>query len=128
MTLEINIPEVVSEVREAFESYEAALVTNDVVTLDELFWRSPHAVRYGVTESLYGWDDIASFRAARSSGGLEREVLRTVITTYGREFATASIEFRRRDSGRTGRQSQTWVRLPEGWRVALGHVSILEAP
>jgi len=128
VTLEINLPEVVSEVREAFERYETALVTNDVATLDKLFWRSPQVVRYGVTENLYGWDEIAAFRAARSGTGLEREVLRTVITTYGRDLATTSVEFRRRGSGRTGRQSQTWVRFPEGWRVVAGHVSLLEMP
>jgi len=93
--------------------------------LDELFWNSPHTLRYGAGENLYGYEQIAAFRAARPSQGLQREVLRTAITTYGRDFATANIEFRRAGSERIGRQSQTWVRMPEGWRVVAAHVSLL---
>lgn len=121
----INLPEVLSEVREQFERYEQALTSNDVAVLDELFWNSPHTLRYGVTENLYGYEAIARFRADRPAQGLQREVLKTVITTYGRDFATADIEFRRTGSERTGRQSQTWVRMPEGWRVVAAHVSLL---
>jgi hypothetical protein len=123
--MDINLPEILAEVRSACERYERALTGNDVAVLDELFWRSPHTLRYGATENLYGWDEIAAFRAARPSQGLEREVLKTVITTYGRDFATANIEFRRSGSPRTGRQSQSWVRMPEGWRVVAAHVSLL---
>jgi hypothetical protein len=123
--MEINIPYVVAEVSAQFARYERALTTNDVAVLDELFWNSPHTLRYGVGENLYGYGEIAAFRAARPAQGLQREVLRTVITTYGRDFATANIEFRRAGSERTGRQSQTWVRLPEGWRVVAAHVSLL---
>ena len=119
----VNAPEVVAEVREAFERYERALNANDVAVLDELFWNSPHTVRYGVAEELYGYDAIAAFRAARDPKGLERELTRVVITTFGRDFATASCEYRRLATGKTGRQMQTWARFPEGWRVVCAHVS-----
>lgn len=121
--IEINLPDVVAEVQTVFERYEAALVSNDVATLDELFWNSAHTIRYGVAENLYGYAAIAAFRSARPSAGLERTLANTVITTYGRDFATANTEFQR--SGRQGRQSQTWVRMPEGWRVVSAHVSLL---
>lgn len=123
--MDINLPDVLAEVTAVFQRYEKALVENDVTVLDELFWNSPQTLRYGVTENLYGYDAIAAFRAARPAQGLAREVLRTVITTYGRDFATANIEFRRRGSERTGRQSQTWLRTPQGWRVVAAHVSLL---
>ena len=121
--LDINIPEVLAEVTAAFDRYEQALVNNDVAVLDELFWQSPHTVRYGAGELLYGHEEIARFRSARSPAGLARTVLRTVITTFGRDSATASIHFDR--GGRIGRQMQTWVRLPEGWRVVAAHVSMM---
>ena len=124
-TVEINLPEVVAEVSAQFLRYEEALTSNYVAVLDELFWNSPHTLRYGAGENLYGYEEIAAFRAARPAHGLEREVLRTAITTYGRDFATANIEFRRSGSARTGRQSQAWVRMPEGWRVVAAHVSLL---
>lgn len=126
MSLEINHPAVVAEVEAQFVRYEKALTGNGVAVLDELFWNSPHTLRYGAGENLYGYDQIAAFRAGRPAQGLEREVLKTVITTYGRDFATANIEFRRAGSTRTGRQSQSWVRLPEGWRVVAAHVSLLD--
>jgi hypothetical protein len=123
--MDINLPEIVAEVSTQFARYEAALVSNDVAVLDELFWNSPHTLRYGVNENLYGHQAIAGFRAARAAQGLAREVLETVITTFGRDFAAANIEFRRAGSDRTGRQSQTWVRTPKGWRVVAAHVSLL---
>jgi hypothetical protein len=123
----INLPDVLAEVTAAFDRYERALVANDVAVLDELFWDSPHTLRYGVGENLYGHDAIAAFRAARPAQGLTRALLKTVITTYGRDFATANVEFRREGSDRTGRQSQTWMRTPEGWRVVSAHVSLLLA-
>jgi hypothetical protein len=126
--MDINLPDVLAEVTAQFARYELALTTNDIAVLDELFWVSPHTLRYGATENLYGYDAIASFRAGRPAQGLQREVLKTVITTYGRDFATANIEFRRAGSDKTGRQSQTWLRTPEGWRVAAAHVSLLLAP
>jgi hypothetical protein len=121
----INLPDVVAEVTAAFERYEDALVTNKVEVLDELFWASPLTLRYGAGENLYGHAEIQAFRAGRPVVGLARELLRTVITTYGRDFATANCEFRRAGSERTGRQSQTWMRTPEGWRVVSAHVSLL---
>jgi len=121
----INLPEVLAEVTAAFDRYEDALVNNKVDVLDELFWDSPHTLRYGATENLYGYGEIQAFRASRASQGLAREVLRTVITTYGRDFATANIEFRREGSTKTGRQSQTWMRTAQGWRVVAAHVSVL---
>jgi len=125
--MDINLPDVLAEVSVQFARYEKALTGNDVAVLDELFWDSPHTLRYGVTENLYGWDAIREFRSARPGQGLQREVLKTVITTYGRDFATTNIEFRREGSDKTGRQSQTWMRTPKGWRVVAAHVSLLLA-
>jgi len=125
MTPEINIPEVLAEVQAVFARYEAALVGNDRATLDELFWNSPHTLRYGFSENHYGHADIAAFRASLPVQSPPRELLRTVITTYGRDFATANVEFRREGSRQTGRQSQTWMRAAEGWRVVAAHVSLL---
>jgi hypothetical protein len=123
--MEINRLDVVAEVTAAFERYEQALVSNDVATLGELFWQSPHTIRYGATENLYGYEAIAAFRANRPTADLSRTLSNTVITTYGRDFATANTEYRRTSSGKIGRQSQTWMRTPEGWRVACAHVSFL---
>ncbi|RZI64080.1 oxalurate catabolism protein HpxZ [Variovorax guangxiensis] len=125
MTSEINHPDVLAEVTAAFARYEDALVHNKVDVLDELFWSSPHTLRYGATENLYGYDEIQAFRASRSSQGLMRELLRTAITTYGSDFATAHCEFRREGSAKIGRQSQTWVRTAQGWRVVAAHVSLM---
>lgn len=125
MTPDINLPHVKAEVTEAFARYEDALVNNKVDVLDELFWNSPHTLRYGATENLYGYDAIQAFRAGRPSTGLMRELLRTEITTYGTDFATANCEFRREGSAKTGRQSQTWMRTAQGWRVVAAHVSLL---
>lgn len=126
--MDINLPDVLAEVSAEFARYERALTSNDVAVLDELFWNSPHTLRYGVGENLYGYDAIRDFRATRPAQGLQRTVLRTVITTYGRDFATANIEFRRAGSDKTGRQSQTWMRTAEGWRVVSAHVSLLLPP
>ena len=127
--MDIDLPEVVAEVREAFSRYEKALVENDVATLDALFKDSPRTIRYGAAEILFGFDEIAAFRAGRSPAGLARSLSRTVVTTYGRDFAVASTLFHRPTTpGRIGRQMQTWVRFPEGWRVAAAHVSLMDAP
>jgi hypothetical protein len=123
INLPINLPEVLAEVTIAFQTYETALVTNDVSTLDALFWNSPHTIRYGVTENLYGYEAIATFRSNRPSANLDRTLKNTVITTYGQDFATANTEFER--NGKTGRQSQTWMRSPTGWQVVSAHVSLL---
>lgn len=125
-TMQINLPEIVSEVSAAFARYEDALVNNRVEVLDELFWTSPLTVRYGAAENLYGIEEIRAFRQARPSAGLARTLRRTVITTYGTDHATAMTEFFREGSSRTGRQSQTWVRMPEGWRVVAAHVSVVD--
>jgi hypothetical protein len=125
ITPAINLPEVLAEVTAAFDRYEDALVNNKVEVLDELFWDSPHTLRYGVGENLYGSAEIQAFRAARPAAGLSRVLLRTVITTYGHDFATANCEFRRDASTKTGRQSQTWMRTAQGWRVVSAHVSLL---
>ena len=129
MTLEIDIPEIKAEVEAAFAEYEKALVTNNVAALDRLFFERPTTIRYGIAENLYGYGEIAAFRAARSPVGLARALDRTVITSYGRDFAIASTLFRR-DSvpGKIGRQMQTWVRTADGWRVAAAHVSMIEEP
>lgn len=127
--MEIDLPDVVQEVTAAFARYEAALVGNDVATLQGLFWQDARTIRYGIAENLHGAAEIAAFRAARSPVGLARALSRTVITTFGRDFATASTLFHR-DSvpGRVGRQMQTWARLPEGWRIVAAHVSVVDAP
>ena len=121
--MDINLPAVVAEVQAVFERYEQALVTNDVQVLDELFWNNPLTIRYGATENLYGYDEIQAFRAGRSAQGLARTLTRTVITTYGRDTATANTEFVRGD--KRGRQSQTWIRFPQGWRIVSAHVSMM---
>lgn len=123
--MEINIPEVVAEVTAAFQRYEKALVNNDIAVLDELFWHNPHTLRYGVEENLYGYEAIANFRKHRSPLNLERTLINLVITTYGRNFATANTEFQRQGSNRTGRQSQTWMLTEVGWRIVSAHVSLL---
>src|SRR5258708_2970952 len=122
---EINLPDVIAEVHAAFARYEAALTGNDVRVLDELFWNSDFTVRFGATENLYGYEAIAAFRAARPAVNLARTVTNLVIRTFGTDFATANMEFARAGSGRAGRQSQTWVRMPQGWRVVAAHVSLL---
>ena len=123
--MEINRPDVLAALSAAFERYERALVGNDVAVLDELFWDSPHTLRYGVGENLYGIEAIRAFRSARPATGLARSVLRTQITTYGEDFATTHIEFQREGGTRRGRQTQTWMRTPAGWRVVSAHVSLL---
>ena len=127
--MEIDLPDVVAEVRAAFDQYEKALVSNDVATLDRLFRDDPRTIRYGATEILYGYAEIASFRSARSPVALGRTISRTVITSYGREFAVASTLYERPTApGKIGRQMQTWVKFPEGWRVVAAHVSLMDAP
>lgn len=124
--LEVNVPAVLAEVSAAFASYEAALISNDVAQLDALFCNSPLTLRYGATENLYGYSAIQDFRKSRPGKGLVRTLHNTVITTYGTDFATANTEFRREGEARIGRQSQTWVRMPEGWRVVAAHVSWMD--
>jgi len=123
---DVNIPAVLHEVEAAFARYEDALVNNKVDVLDDLFWASPFTVRYGTNENLVGIEAIRTFRAARSPAGLARTLSRTVITTYGHDFATAMTEFHRATTAKTGRQSQTWVRFPDGWRVVAAHVSLID--
>lgn len=126
---QIDLPEVVAEVTAVFERYERALVSNDVAVLDELFWCHPTTVRFGATENLWGYEEIAAFRAGRPAQGLERRIVRKVIQTFGHDFATASIRFER--AGRPdwiGRQQQTWVRTAAGWRVVAAHVSFMGLP
>ena len=125
--MEIDLPEVVTEVRAAFERYEQALVANDVTALDAMFHADARTIRYGGGENLYGHGEIATFRAARSPLGLARTLSRTVITAYGRDHAIASTLFHRASMpGKVGRQMQTWIRFPEGWRIVAAHVSIID--
>ncbi len=126
-TIEINAPDIVAEVAAAFQSYEAAISTNDVETLNRHFWQSDLTLRYGLGENLYGHAAIAEFRGNRSGQGVARRLFNTRITSFGRNFATADTEFERLASGRRGRQSQTWVRLPEGGRITAAHVSFFDA-
>lgn len=124
--MDVNLPEVVAEVTAQFQRYETAFVSNDVGVLDELFWNDPLVVRYGSDENLYSHEAIARFRVERSPDDLERELLHSVVTTFGRDLAVTSAEFRRTRSGRCGRQSQTWVRTGAGWRIVTAHVSLLD--
>jgi Protein of unknown function (DUF3225) len=127
--MEVDLPEVLAEVTEQFARYEQALVTNDVAVLDELFRADNRTLRYGIGENLYGYDAIMAFRAARSPVGLMRKTAQTVITSYGRDTAVASTLFYREAwTGRVGRQMQTWVRFPEGWKIVAAHVSIIDEP
>jgi len=127
--MDVDLPDVIAEVSAAFARYERALVSNDVATLNELFRDDARALRYGIGENLYGHNAIKSFRAARSPIGLARRTGGTVITTYGRDTAVASTLFYRDTmSGKVGRQMQTWVRCPEGWRIVAAHVSVIDEP
>ena len=123
----IDMPEVKAEVEAVFAAYEVALVGNDVATLEALFWDDPRTIRYGGGENLYGMDAIRAFRRARSPVGLDRTIDQTVITTFGRDAATAmTLFFRANAPGKIGRQSQTWMRLAEGWKIVAAHVSLIE--
>ena len=125
--MEIDLPEVVAEVQAAFDRYEQALVGNDVAALDQAFHKDRRTVRYGTTEILYGHEEIAAFRAARAPVGLARTISKTVVTSYGRDFAVASTLFHRATlPGKVGRQMQTWVRFADGWRVVAAHVSVID--
>lgn len=127
--MDIDLPDVKAEVEAAFARYEAALVGNDVAVLEALFHDAPATIRYGAGENLYGMDEIRAFRRGRSPAGLDRRLDRTVITTYGRDCATASTLFYRDNApGKVGRQMQTWIRFPEGWRVVAASVSVIDAP
>jgi hypothetical protein len=127
--VKINDPQIVAEVEAAFARYEAALVGNDVATLTELFWNNPLTIRYGIGEILHGSDEIAAFRGSRPAVGLARRLSRTVITTYGDDFATASTLFHRDTvAAKIGRQMQSWARLDEGWRIVAAHVSVIDEP
>lgn len=121
----IDRPAILNEVREAFYRYEQALISNDIAVLDELFWDDARTVRYGASENLYGIEEIRAFRNARPSQGLERLLDNTTITTYGDDMAVASTEFTREGSEQTGRQMQTWVKFPYGWRIVAAHVSLM---
>ena len=127
--MEIDLPDVVAEVKAAFDRYEQALITNDLDTLNETFHDDPRTIRYGMAENLYGYAQIMAFRSGRAPVGLARTLSRTVIATYGRDFATASTLFERTTTpGKIGRQMQTWVKFSEGWRVVAAHVSLIDRP
>ena len=123
----INDPEIIAELQALYPKYEAALMTNDAETLTQMFWASPHAMRFGVTENLYGIEEIEAFRKSRPSTNLARIVRRLDVVTFGRDFGSVTLEFERTANGKiiSGRQSQVWVRLPEGWRIVSAHVSVL---
>ena len=123
----VNDPQTVAELQALYPQYEAALMANDAETLTRMFWASPHAMRFGVTENLYGIDEIEAFRKGRSAANLARTVKRLDIVTFGRDFGSVTLEFERAVDGKviSGRQSQVWVRLPEGWRIVSAHVSVL---
>jgi hypothetical protein len=127
--MEVDLPDVLAEVTAQFARYENALVANDVAVLDELFRNDARTLRYGIGENLYGYREVTAFRAARSPVGLMRKTAKTLITTYGRDTAVASTLFYRDSAqGKVGRQMQTWVRFPEGWRIVAAHVSVIDEP
>ena len=123
----INDPEIVAELQALYPRYEQALMANDAETLTKMFWASPRAMRFGVTENLYGIDEIEAFRKGRAAVNLARTVKRLDVVTFGRDFGSVTLEFERTINGQTtsGRQSQVWVRFPEGWRIVSAHVSVL---
>jgi hypothetical protein len=123
----INDPATLAELQNLYPKYEEALVTNDVDTLTAMFWASPQVMRFGVTENLYGIEELEAFRKGRSPANLARKVLRLDIVTFGNDYGSVTLEFERDTSGKIthGRQSQTWVRMPEGWRIVAAHVSLL---
>jgi hypothetical protein len=126
--MQINDPEIVTELQQLYPKYEAALMANDAETLTKMFWASPQAMRFGVTENLYGMEEIEAFRKSRPSTNLARTVKRLDIVTFGRDFGSVTLEFERTAANGkiiSGRQSQVWARLPEGWRIVSAHVSVL---
>ena len=127
--MEINNPQVLAEVSEAFQRYQDAIIANDVAVLNELFWDNPLTLRYGAGENLYGYEQIAAFRAGRDPGAggsaVKRELLKLWVVTYGHDFGTANCEFLRQGATKTGRQSHTWMRTSEGWRIVAAHVSLM---
>lgn len=125
--LPVNLPDVVAEVTVLCDAYEVALMTNDLDTLDALFWSASETLRYGIAENLYGIEEIRAFRIGRSGGSPQRDVLRRVITTHGSDVATCNLEFIRPATGTRGRQSQTWIRTVDGWKIAAAHVSLMNA-
>ena len=125
--MEVDLPQVHAEIAKLFADYEHALVTNDVEKLDAFFWPDARAIRYGGGENLYGYEEIAAFRAARPAAGLARTLERTVVTAFGPDMATTSTLFRRTQApGKIGRQMQTWVRFPTGWKIVCAHVSVID--
>jgi len=120
----INDPDALAQVRLAVDAYEDALMNNDVEALDGFFWNSPHTVRFGVAENLYGFAEIAAFRVGRQGGSPPRRRVRTEIVAFGPDVAVANVEFVRTDTGKNGRQSQIWVKTDDGWKVASAHVSL----
>jgi len=123
----VNDPEVHAELAALYPLYETALVENDVEILTKMFWASEFAMRFGATENLYGIEEIEAFRKARPAVGLMRKVVRLDIVTFGKDYGSVTLEFEREKPAKLvrGRQSQVWVRLPEGWRIVAAHVSLL---
>jgi Protein of unknown function (DUF3225) len=121
----INIPEIVAEVRAAFERYESALQNNDIPVMEEMFWNNTATTRYGIGENLYGWQEISNFRRSGKLGKFRRTLINTVITTYGRDFATANTEYQRDGEEFSGRETKTLMRTEEGWRIVSAHASLL---
>ena len=127
--MQINDPATVAELRALYPLYEEALINNDVETLTRMFWSSPYAIRLGANENLYGINEIEDFRKSRPAANLDRRIVRLEVVTFGKDFGSITLEFERNTANTLvrGRQSQVWVRLPEGWRIVSAHVSILPA-
>jgi ketosteroid isomerase-like protein len=125
VTNDINQPDVVAEVRAVFDRYERALQANDIAVMEELFWNDAATTRYGVGENLHGWQAISDFRRSGKLGKFRRTLTNTIITTYGRDFATANTEYQRDGEATTGRETKTLMRTPDGWRIVSAHASLL---
>jgi hypothetical protein len=125
--MQVDRADILAEVTACFQAYERALMGNDAAALTGFFWDHAKTLRYGIAENLHGISEIAAYRSAQAAAGgyRARRLDRTVITTFGTDFATASTTYVRDSDGRVGRQMQTWVRLPEGWRIVAAHVSLL---
>ncbi len=125
--LQTNLPVPLAELNYAFDLYEDALVHNKVDVLDALFWNSALTLRYGAKENLFGYDQIKAFRASRPGVGLARDIIDRHIVTFGETMGVANVTFKRPAEPRMGRQSQTWIKFTEGWRVVSAHVSWMDA-
>ena len=123
--MKIDDPAVIAEVTALFHAYEAAFMTNDVETLTGFFWHDARLTRYGIADRQLGMAEMRAFRAATPAPAFTRRLENLRISSFGPDTAIAQVEFLRSDTSLRGFQTQTWVRLPEGWRIVAAHVSMI---